>query len=127
MMLIQTPVHQHCPFFFQSLARDANGHLLAAVLEALCDSTVKLTKVLPILREHPDPHPPDQTRAPVNPVNPVPFAKQLSMEDSPSAAQAEARAQFPELVVHMEDRVQVSFIPTSSQYRVKGRGLGFGG
>ncbi|XP_030837055.1 E3 ubiquitin-protein ligase MYCBP2 [Strongylocentrotus purpuratus] len=89
-----------------SLAPDANGHLLAAVLEALCDSTVKLTKVLPILREHPDPHPPDQTRAPVNPVNPVPFAKQLSMEDSPSAAQAEARAQFPELVVHMEDRVQ---------------------
>ncbi|XP_041463237.1 E3 ubiquitin-protein ligase MYCBP2-like isoform X3 [Lytechinus variegatus] len=85
------------------LAPVANGHLLAAVLEALCDSTVKLTKVLPILREHPDQNPQDQNAAvPL----PVPFAKQLSMEDSPSAAQAEARAQFPELVVHMEDRVQ---------------------
>ena len=74
------------------------------MLEALCDPTVKLTKVLPILREHPDHHTHDHQ----TPIHAAPFAKQLSMEDSPSAAQAEARAQFPELVVHMEDRVQVS-------------------
>ena len=89
-------------FLLQTPGLVSQGHLLAAVLEALCDSTVKLTRVLPILRDGGHPDPSDSVAHP-----PAPFAKQLSMEDSPSAAQAEARAQFPELVVHMEDKVQV--------------------
>ena len=76
---------------------EPNGNLLAAVLEALCHPSVRLSSVLPILR--------DRDCEPS-----IVLTKQCSMEDaSPSAATAatEVSEKSVELVALMEERIQV--------------------
>ncbi len=88
----------------QDSQNELNGHLLAAVLEALCHPSVRLTSVLPILKDR-------ETET----ISHTTLSKQCSMEDSsPTVQPTECKGQFPELVAHMEQRLQASNSRSSS-------------
>ncbi|XP_071950592.1 E3 ubiquitin-protein ligase MYCBP2-like isoform X2 [Antedon mediterranea] len=71
-----------------------NGYLLASVLEALCDTSIRLTSVLPITKDHE--------------VELV-LMKHSSMDDNfPTMVSTDPMSsKFPELVAHMEQTTQV--------------------
>ncbi|XP_038063237.1 E3 ubiquitin-protein ligase MYCBP2-like isoform X3 [Patiria miniata] len=91
---------------------EPNGNLLGAVLEALCHPSVRLSSVLPILR--------DRDR---DGEVPNVLTKQCSMEDaSPlagaaaSAIAAEVSSNSVELVALMEERIQLDGVRSSPNF-----------